>query len=120
MDIQYSTQQITFQALPQKCLFITNAGLSNFDGQRPGEGEVEHCREWIKRFCRPRKSINYSRGSYSLKHAVENWRSGLPSDCKYVSNGAMIEAAISLGYQFSRSGLNANFNMSILDKELYI
>jgi len=71
--------------------------------------EVDSCKEWIKRWVYPRKTINTKRGSYNLKGLVEKEMS------IYISNGAFIKAAIEMGYKFketSRESKNAYFNMS--------
>lgn len=51
-------------------------------------------------------TINRRHSSYGLKHWVER------RDCKYVSNGAFICAAIHMGFRFEADGPNAQFNMS--------
>lgn len=84
-----------------------------FDGKPPEEGQVRLCMEWLKRFARPRKTVNYRIGSYGLKHCVEGW------DGDYVSNGAFIEAAYRLGFEIIQGGPlspNAGFRLSF-DKE---
>jgi hypothetical protein len=98
----------------RKVDYINDAGLSDCIGDLPPQDQVEHCEAWILNFCQPQQSINYHRTSYGLKHSVENWKSGLPSDRSYVSNGAFIMAAVRLGYKYVRvQGLNAHFNMKI-------
>lgn len=74
--------------------------------------EVAQCREWIRIFVKPQKSINPKAYSYSLKHRVEDWGSS------YVSNGDFIRAALLEGYKFSTSdNLNAFFNMELSDEK---
>lgn len=103
---------------------VTSAGLRphvrlerpNFAETPPAASQVEHCRRWIERHCTPTKRIQNgknARGSYYLKHQVEEWlrASGEPD---YVSNGAFILAAHSLGYQVELDGEpNARFSMSV-------
>ena len=62
--------------------------------------------------CKPIK--HPSRGSYGLKHMAEDWGEahGLAG---YVSNGALIVAAVALGFPIRRVGLNAGIAISRLD-----
>ena len=101
------------------------------DHREPPPGEIEICRAWIREWVTPRKSINYRRSSYGLKHDVERAsradgvsyamidRQGRPwtADRVYASNGSFIAAALLEGYRMVRTaGLgspNAHFNMSI-------
>ncbi len=70
--------------------------------------EFELCKEWITRFCKPRKTPSRW-GSYGLKHVVERFYSG-PGQRGYVSNGALIAAAIACGYEpLNVNGPNAEF-----------
>lgn len=96
-------------------LYITNWGLSDREGDAPAQDEIAHCELWIKQFCTLQKNINHNIGSYGLKHLAENWNSGLPENCKYVSNGAFIQAAVNPGYNYERIGnsQNALFNMRV-------
>lgn len=58
-----------------------------------------------------RKTMNKSCSSYGLKHDVERWT--LASHCnQYVSNGALIAAALALGLRASREAgsFNCAFN----------
>ena len=93
-------------------VFVTANGI-NAPGELPKNDEVFHCELWISTFCQKTKFINPRAYSYSLKHFAENWDSNLPNPCKYVSNGAFIQAAVNLGYLFRESGINCYFNMSI-------
>lgn len=108
------------QVPPESCVrkmdqgaFVSDNGLSIAPGNPLDPIEVAHCREWIKVFARPRKTINPFAFSYELKHIVENWRSGLPTDSKYVSNGAFIWAAVLENYRFlwDVPGPNCYLNM---------
>ncbi|MDA0244636.1 MAG: hypothetical protein OT477_14550 [Chloroflexi bacterium] len=89
-------------------LYITTNGLSNSTDKLPPQEEVEICKQWINQFASKRKTINDSHGSYELKHKVEKWAE------KYVCNGAFIQAAIDLDYDYKQIGNtpNAVFNMS--------
>lgn len=97
--------------------FISTHGLSKIkDGKNdpPRENEVIKCAEWIMEFCQPRKTINYRRGSYGLKHVVERYNK------EYIGNGAFILAALLLGYKYERNGPNAYFNMSFKPWNQYV
>lgn len=63
--------------------------------------EIDLCKEWIGKFCIPRKMRNSRYGSYGLKHLVENYYG------EYVSNGAFIAAAEELGYEVLPDGHNS-------------
>lgn len=52
-------------------------------------------------------------GSYSLKHACEKDEKARGLLKCYVSNGEFIYAMILEGYNVSRSGLNAHFNVTL-------
>lgn len=65
---------------------------------------------YLQAFARPLRSFYVRRGSYGLKHSAEAWAGG------YVSNGALIAAAIALGFRHRRDpGHNPNcvFNLKI-------
>jgi len=96
----------------QGVTFITANGI-NAPGELPNIDEVFHAELWISKYCTKTKSINPHAFSYSLKHYAENWNSELSHSCRYVSNGAFIQAAVNLGYQFRENGINCMFNMSI-------
>ena len=99
--------------------YITANGISVIPGEPPDPFQVEHCEAWIKRFARPRKSINFEAFSYVLKHVVESWfymDTVWPDPRGYVTNGAFIQAALNLGYKYLPAGHGKNpncyFNMS--------
>lgn len=71
--------------------------------------QVDFCKSWLKEWVVEQNNINTKRGSYGLKHLVENSLSN-----EYISNGAFIQAAIELGYKYERDGKNAYFNMSFI------
>lgn len=63
--------------------------------------EIDLCKEWIKKFCIPRKMRNSRYGSYGLKHLVEGYYG------EYISNGAFIAAAEESGYEVLPDGDNS-------------
>jgi hypothetical protein len=88
-------------------------GTSN-DSKGPNPKEVEICREWIRLFASPTKTLRVARSSYGLKHQVEDWTQKKSST--YIANGAFIEAARLEGYRMERAAFgspNAVFNMKI-------
>lgn len=60
-----------------------------------GLAEVALCAQWL----RTEGAVD-ARNSYGLKHDVENWAD------VYVSNGALIAAALGLGFEYERAGPN--------------
>lgn len=70
--------------------------------------QIDLCKEWIIKWATKQKNINEKKGSYSLKHLVED------DSNKYISNGAFIKAGIDLGYKYKIEGKNAYFNMSFI------
>lgn len=127
------TQQHSFRIIqavkvpPEACVrkldrdigfFLTHDGLRVLPGERPDPFQVAHCTAWIQKFARPRKSINFDITSYGLKHLVEVWPfedAVWPDTRGYCSNGALILAALNLGYKFASVGNetspNCCFNM---------
>lgn len=91
---------------------INRLGLQtykNFNEEDPETNEIDYCKRWLKQRMVPTdcRFPEYSY-SYSLKHKVQE-------DCKtYISNGALICAALELGYQLKPEGeenQNCYFNM---------
>jgi hypothetical protein len=76
--------------------------------EKPPRVEVDICKLWIKKFIDPRKTISTQHRSYGLKHFVEKWAE------HYIPNGAFIQAAIELGFNYRMRGPNAWFNMSFI------
>lgn len=78
-------------------LKVTTVGIrfkgEHKDEEPPDPSEIGVACEWLRKFCNRRSSFNKSQSSYSIKDAVRRW-SG-----QYVSNGAMIEAALQEGYR---------------------
>jgi hypothetical protein len=69
-----------------------------------GVEEFERALAFVEARCRPTKAITTHAGSYGYKHMAENWHRrelGDAADC-YVSNGALIAAALALGYRHRR------------------
>lgn len=104
--------------------------LSRCDHKPPREDEIEFCREWIRKYVEPTKTIRRRYGSYAYKHMVENtsrssgelfnmidpWGRAWCGDYKYVSNGSYIVAALLEGYRFEACGgtsPNGWFNMKL-------
>jgi hypothetical protein len=72
------------------------------------KSEIQDCLEWLLT-AEKRKSMNVCRSSYGIKHIVEK-------HCKrYVSNGALIVAAIMAGFNIKQcraGGANVYLNIS--------
>jgi hypothetical protein len=88
-------------------------GSPNYDGHEPERSEIDSCKEWIELYCKKRKTFNRNMSSYELKHIVEDY-SEYHKERNYVSNGAFIQAATELGYEYKpcHSGSpNAYFKM---------
>ncbi len=94
----------------------------------PDLEQVETCREWLRLFATPTKTVRHNHNSYGYKHAVEGWTRTLgrkfyqvdrwgrawTSDYLYIANGAFIEAARLEGYRVVRASdgsPNAAFNL---------
>lgn len=81
-------------------------------------GAVAECNRAVRflQYTTKRKTINFNRTSYGLKHRVEHYMRSLPDcDSYYVANGAFICAAIHMGFAFApvREGSpNVCFNIS--------
>lgn len=76
----------------------------------PPEDEVEWAYDWLAWHSRPRKTFNRQIGSYGLKHLAEKKRG-------YISNGALILAALRRGLQVDarEDSPNVDINISVLD-----
>lgn len=95
---------------------VTGFGLTkNVSNKQdyPEENQIKLCSEWLRLFTKKNRSINFKTFSYTLKHKVEDW-SG-----KYISNGAIIEAAYRHDYKIRAidNGPNAYFGMDLLFPE---
>lgn len=64
--------------------------------------EVETCAAWLS-LQRPIKTLNRERGSHSFKHEVERWVDRTCKEHQYISNGALIAAALGLGFEFKQT-----------------
>lgn len=62
--------------------------------------EVESCAAWLA-LQGPIKTLNRERGSYGFKHDVERWV-GRTRKEQYISNGALIAAALGLGFKYKQ------------------
>ncbi len=73
---------------------------------KAAQAEIQACLTWLKRIKRT-ENINPRHSSNGLKHCVERMSGG------YVSNGALIAAALMAGFHFERmdDGVNARFNV---------
>jgi hypothetical protein len=81
----------------------------------PAEDEVETAVAYLS-LVKPTKRCN-NLNSYALKHDAEEW-GGRNGKCNYVSNGALIAAAIRLGLRIkpcSDTSLNAYIGVSRSD-----
>lgn len=77
----------------------------------PQQDEIDLCKEWLLEYGAKNKQIN-RKGSNSnaFKYYVEWWLCS-QERAKDISNGAFIQAAIDLGYNYKKMGLNAKFNI---------
>lgn len=105
-------------------------------GPPPSEDQIKICTAWLMLHAVPRSitqraTISRKYTSYNLKHRVERWTHATgphrlsdgagnrwTSDYYYVSNGAMIEAALREGYIAERIGRtpNAYFNFTVKER----
>lgn len=94
---------ITANGVVLKKDFIENSTL-------PASSEISICEKWLSDFAKPQSRYNNSHSSYGLKHKVEEWAG------TYISNGAFIFAAHSLGFPVKviENGPNAYFGMKLL------
>lgn len=99
--------------IPAGWLWRGNAKLR---GETFDYAQVRTAMLFFQVFGRRRRTFNSKSWSYGLKHSAEHWGAcyetyGLTS---YVSNGALILAALILGYEFKQSygsGPNCEFNI---------
>lgn len=90
--------------------------ISDFNSEEdypPQIDEILVCKKWLEEYTESYSKICKSYGSYSLKHKVEDWAES------YVSNGALIYAVFSRGYQIKviEKGPNALFGIKLLTPE---
>lgn len=84
-------------------------GTPNSYKHKVNATEVRQARKWLRANCKKRATFNSEAHSYRLKHLAE-------TPTSYVSNGALIVAALREGYrarQASAGDLNAIFNMNL-------
>jgi hypothetical protein len=77
----------------------------------PENDQVETALAYLSQLT-PTKRPTYS--SYYLKHRAESWGK-CHGHSSYVSNGALIEAAIRLGLTIKPTGINAGIGVSVRD-----
>jgi hypothetical protein len=75
-----------------------------------GIAEFLRAREYLS-YASHRRTVNYRVSSYGLKHGAEHYFRDRGLNNNYVSNGALIAAAIHLGFNYRADGPNAYFNM---------
>ncbi|HVV74169.1 MAG TPA: hypothetical protein VHI52_22215 [Verrucomicrobiae bacterium] len=84
------------------------------EGKAALRRDVDGCTraaEWLSRWGRT-ESINSRQSSYTYKHWAEDVTGG------YLTNGALIAAAIHLGFQVKRDGLSPNVFLNISQRSL--
>jgi len=86
-------------------MHINGNGIEPEPGPDPRDENVEVCRRFLRQLCSP--SDDSTHGSYGLKHIVERWA----PTTGYVSNGALIQAADELGYQYDIRGSGPNVDI---------
>ena len=79
-------------------------------------GEYRRAMAFILLACGRRKAINRRASSYGLKHSAERLMSELNMAESYVTNGALIVAALALGYRIERieGTPNAFFDLAVV------
>lgn len=100
----------------QTKVIINAAGIFQSDlvsqkAKQPSTEQVHLCKKWLLQYAKPKKSFNDKAFSYSLKHRVER------DTGEYVTNGALIQAAVNLGYKTEVHSLNCYFNMDLFYPE---
>ena len=104
-----------FNSVPGECA----KGWDHYDTS-PAAGkelvrQIADAAEWLA-LCDRRKSINRDATSYGLKHECERWRKArYPSRNYYVSNGALLMAAVGLGFRIQRPSAYRNFPNAYLN-----
>jgi hypothetical protein len=81
-----------------------------------GISEFLRAREYLS-LASHRRTVNDRRSSYGLKHDAEHYFRDRGIADNYVSNGALIAAAIHLGFNYRVVGPNAYFNIGRLNAE---
>jgi hypothetical protein len=75
-----------------------------------GVDEFIRSREYLSYFPR-RRTINRGVSSYGLKSSAERFHRDRGATDSYMSNGALISAAVHLGFDIRQHGINAHFNI---------
>ena len=87
---------------------ITDNGIATGQAKAvdaPPSHEVELCKAWLKAHTTPSKRGWYS---YGLKHTIERTWASVGDASGYVSNGALLTAAQSLGYKIEHDAGTPN------------
>lgn len=81
----------------------------DFHSEYPKRDEIDAAKAWFAAHAELGKNFMLRPTSYALKHRVERWAQ------RYVSNGALISAAIEIGYRWRRvmNGPNAVFKLRL-------
>lgn len=107
MDGSIDALRRTLSEHPGLCANGWGTDPADFDRSRAhmtsphGVEEFERALAFVEACWRPTRAITRHASSYGLKHSAERWhraRLGDGADC-YVSNGALIAAALHLGYR---------------------
>ena len=92
---------------------LGDIGGSAWHTNRDLREQVQHAVRFLLERAAPRESGDFNRrqGSYGLKHTAEKWAGA------YISNGALIAAALALGYEARRfpGSPNCSFNMDVTE-----
>jgi hypothetical protein len=114
MTITFGSLRAKFEpmgALPQRihgCCHQTRSILGRVrdqftrDIKEEFEQQVERAIEWLK-LCEQTKHLDRRQTSYGIKHEAERWcrEQGHPNG-GYISNGALLMAAYTLGFKVQR------------------
>jgi len=93
---------------------LSPSGFDNPNNRGFNWVAIHECRKVIRECLQKTDKINYIKGSYGLKHILENI---ISYDTKYgkksyVSNGEAIIAMIAEGFEYEQNGINAHFNIN--------
>ena len=100
------------QPQKSKAALIHKFGFRKADlneNDAPSRTQIEDCKNWLLKYARKRRlPQDRCLNSYYLSHVVED------AIGQYVTNGAFIQAAIELGFQYSSIvGPNAYFHIEL-------
>lgn len=76
--------------------------------------QVSICKMYLHHVRKGSKCV----GSYGLKHLIEHLRKQDTKTHTYIGNGALIRAALELGFAHRRRGANSVFSMHLSDINL--